>query len=204
MREPTEEMMDAVRGVLQAIRLHPGVTYKQVLQHCNYRGDDLTKWPNIKEFPDQYVTEQGAAWLIYSIMRALEPPAKPADSVLAWVDGEIEVADYHRNVVNSNFIREWTERWKTLIEVRDRLKQQGADVGRDGWMPIASVPKDGRWIIVSWSSSNIYAVHVARWQDQPRAGWKDLSGNFTEHDPALWLMCVPALPGAAIAADPTK
>lgn len=68
---PTEEMADAVRGILQVLRNTRGATYKQVREHCDMRGDDLSHWPAwLSESLDSYVTEQGAAMMIYEVMDA--------------------------------------------------------------------------------------------------------------------------------------
>lgn len=67
---PTEEMADAVRGVLQIIRNKPGATFQDVLDHCEQRGDDTGKWPLWVQDAEGYVTEQGAAMAIYEIMEA--------------------------------------------------------------------------------------------------------------------------------------
>lgn len=76
LREPTEQMADAVRGVLQLLRGQPGVSFGEIKKHCTARGDALTGWP---QWADDnavcYVTEQGAAQLIYTLMvAALEAP----------------------------------------------------------------------------------------------------------------------------------
>ena len=80
--EPTENMCDAVRGIIQLLRAKPGCTYTDIRRHCNSRGDDLTLWPAWALSADSYITESGAVALIYLVMcaaaiRALaEPPAQ--------------------------------------------------------------------------------------------------------------------------------
>lgn len=68
--EPTEEMLDAVRGVLQILRGRPGATFPEVVKHCQMRGDDLSKWPSWIATESGYVTERAAARMIYEIMEA--------------------------------------------------------------------------------------------------------------------------------------
>lgn len=68
-----------------------------------------------------------------------------------------------------------------------------AHILQSAWQDIASAPKDGRWIIASWSSSNLHAVHVARFLVDWRK-WEQLDHHTTEHDPALWLCEIPPLP----------
>jgi len=70
---PTDEMCDSVRGILQVIRLRPGVTYLQVKEHCIMRGDNLSLWPQWATTEQGYVTESGAASLIFSVMQAAAP-----------------------------------------------------------------------------------------------------------------------------------
>jgi hypothetical protein len=65
---PTEEMADAVRGILQVIRNKHGATFPEVLEHCENRGDDTTFWPPWVQDAEGYVTEQGAAMMIYEVM----------------------------------------------------------------------------------------------------------------------------------------
>lgn len=65
---PTEEMADAVRGVLQIIRNKPGASFDDVRRHCELRGDDVGHWPLWVQDAEGYVTELGAALMIYEIM----------------------------------------------------------------------------------------------------------------------------------------
>lgn len=69
-RMPTEEMADAVRGILQVIRGKRGATFDDVRRHCDLRGDDMDLWPAWALDAEGHVTEQGAAFLIFEVMQA--------------------------------------------------------------------------------------------------------------------------------------
>lgn len=71
--EATEEMADAVRGVLQILRGKSGATFHDVRKHCQLRGDDMTPWPDWILDTEGYVTERAAATMIYDIMRRFAP-----------------------------------------------------------------------------------------------------------------------------------
>lgn len=73
----TVEMADAVRGILQILRGKPGATFEDVQDHCEMRGDDTTRWPSWVQDSDGYVTEQGAAMMIYDIMEQARYSALP-------------------------------------------------------------------------------------------------------------------------------
>ena len=64
----SERMADYVRGVIQFIRGKPGATFKEVRQHCEMRGDDLSGWPEWVLSADGYVTEQAGAMMLYELM----------------------------------------------------------------------------------------------------------------------------------------
>lgn len=83
----SEEMTDSVRGVLQILRNKPGATFKDVLRHCELRGDRIADWPEWVLNAEGYVTEQGAAMMIYEIMARHTPsesePVAAADAYKA-------------------------------------------------------------------------------------------------------------------------
>lgn len=66
--EPSEEMSDAVRGILQVLRGKSGASFRDLRSHCEARGDDMKLWPAWAMTEQGYVTEGAAASLIYSIM----------------------------------------------------------------------------------------------------------------------------------------
>jgi hypothetical protein len=72
---PTQEMVDAVRGVLQVLRGKPGANFGDVRTHCSLRGDDLSRWPVwiADEEGQSYVNEQAAACMVYEIMQRHAP-----------------------------------------------------------------------------------------------------------------------------------
>lgn len=76
--QSTAGMDDSVRGILQAIRLNPGVTFDKVREHCRLRGDDLSLWPEWALNSTRYVTESSAASLIYWVMENTRGFAKLA------------------------------------------------------------------------------------------------------------------------------
>jgi hypothetical protein len=78
--EPTEEMADAVRGVLQILRGKRGATFLDVYEHCRSRGDDVRKWPQWARDAEGYVTETAAACLVYELMRAHAPSTPPSSA----------------------------------------------------------------------------------------------------------------------------
>lgn len=67
---PTEAQAEAVRGILQIIRNRAGATFNKVRAHCIARGDNMDLWPAWARDAEGYVTEEGAAMLIYEVMRA--------------------------------------------------------------------------------------------------------------------------------------
>lgn len=70
---PSDKACDSVRGVLQMLRNKSGVTYAEIKEHCTMRGDDLSAWPEWADgVAPAYVTEQGAASLLFSMMRAAQ------------------------------------------------------------------------------------------------------------------------------------
>lgn len=66
--EQREAMADSVRGILQLIRNKPGATFEHVRSFCEARGDEIGRWPQWVQDAQGYVTEQGAALMIYDIM----------------------------------------------------------------------------------------------------------------------------------------
>lgn len=85
----TEEMLDSVRGVLQILRNTHGATYAAVRTHCSMRGDDLSRWPAWIADETGYVTEAGAARMIFEIMERFGPrtaePLRIAGPNSLWV-----------------------------------------------------------------------------------------------------------------------
>lgn len=78
VRKPTEAQADSVRGILQVIRGKTGATFPEVYEHCKLRGDDMSRWPQWARDEAGYVTESGAACLIYEVMaRADDGVEKP-------------------------------------------------------------------------------------------------------------------------------
>src|SRR5690348_459749 len=68
--QPTEPMLDSVRGILQYIRCTPGATFQQVREYCEARADRVDLWPEWAKTRDSSITESGAALLIYQVMPA--------------------------------------------------------------------------------------------------------------------------------------
>lgn len=66
----TEEQIDSVRGVLQILRNKTGATFHDVRTHCGLRGDDISRWPDWVKEAEGYVTEAGAAAMIFEIMES--------------------------------------------------------------------------------------------------------------------------------------
>jgi hypothetical protein len=65
-----EDTCDSVRGILQILRGKPGCTFADVRKHCEMRGDDMEWWPAWIDLQEGYVTEHGAAKMIYDVMSA--------------------------------------------------------------------------------------------------------------------------------------
>ena len=65
-----EDTCDSVRGILQLLRGKPGCTFADVRKHCEMRGDDMEWWPAWIDLQEGYVTEHGAAKMIYDVMSA--------------------------------------------------------------------------------------------------------------------------------------
>jgi len=68
-----EANAERVRGVIQLLRGRPGVSFQDVRDHCNARGDDMELWPKWALEANGYVTEESAALLIYDIMALRSP-----------------------------------------------------------------------------------------------------------------------------------
>lgn len=68
--DPTGDTLGTVRGVLQVIRGQTGATFDDVRRHCGMRGEDMTLWPEWAMTEQGYVTEEGAARLIFDILTA--------------------------------------------------------------------------------------------------------------------------------------
>lgn len=121
-----------------------------------------------------------------------------ADAIEALMRERDEAATFIR-ILNEEFVLAGYpggDRQVTLANVRKAIGQLAAarDEGLSDWKPIETVPRDGSWILASWSSSNLHAIHAVQWVNTPRSGWKKLSdGSVTEYDPALWLLHIPAL-----------
>lgn len=69
-QDADEDTCDSVRGILQILRGKPGCTFADVRKHCEMRGDDMEWWPAWIDLQEGYVTEHGAAKMIYDVMSA--------------------------------------------------------------------------------------------------------------------------------------
>ena len=64
----SDYVIDSVRGFTQLIRGRSGCTFAEVRKHCEFRGDDMSLWPDWAFEAQSYVTEAGAALCIFTIM----------------------------------------------------------------------------------------------------------------------------------------
>ena len=64
----SDYVIDSARGFTQLIRGRSGCTFAEARQHCEFRGDDMSLWPEWALKEQCYVTEAGAALCIFTIM----------------------------------------------------------------------------------------------------------------------------------------
>lgn len=80
-KSETEEMQDAVRGILQIIRVKYNCTEKDVFNHCKLRGDSAELLELLHENSTAYISEARAASLIYRAMLAVVGTEKEEGSI---------------------------------------------------------------------------------------------------------------------------
>jgi hypothetical protein len=71
------------------------------------------------------------------------------------------------------------------------------------WQPIATAPKDGRYILAYGLEDGIECYHVVCWDDEtaPHYFWATLDGPSYHQALFTWWMPLPAAPVSEIEAD---
>lgn len=112
----------------------------------------------------------------------------------------------HGNMVNEP--RDWIVAYSELSELSKQLERELTnEVAAGRWRPIASAPRDGRYVLLAGPSGHMSTplrVHVGRWEPnehdrlhpERESGWRTHSHEWFECDgdvPTHWL----PLPGGA-------
>lgn len=125
----SDEMLDSVRGVLQVLRNTKGATYKDVRVHCSMRGDDLSRWPVWIADAEGYVTEAGAADMIFGIMEAF---GKRSERARSDSGGDIRACDTNKDADEIG-----VQRFAKAMDIKLAKKR---DEGRGGWFIPSACP----------------------------------------------------------------